>query len=160
MARDESDRDDVFQEATALVIRAECRLPGVQSEITIGFRRTGAASFYFHPDWVWHFDPQGSIRRGYDHGILLKAEQGRLVMLKRERFPDHVDLVSREATSEESANRMAQLSHDMEHLAKGVRGRQLQIVRGLPDKSIFMTELENWFAKVAIPFRIANSLRT
>lgn len=158
MARQESEREDIFREATALEIRAECRLPGGDSDMTIGFRRNGAASFYFNADWVWHFDPAGLIRRGYDHGTLIKAEQGRLVLLDRQRFPDRVDLVRREATYDEAANRLAQLAQAMSDLATGLRRRQLQVARATPSELIFLTELANWFDRVAIPFRIANSL--
>ena len=47
MAQRETNREDLLREATALVERAEIRIPGESEPIVVGFRRDGSASFFF-----------------------------------------------------------------------------------------------------------------
>src|SRR5689334_1384312 len=72
MAREEHQREDLLREATALVERAEIRLPGCEAAIVVGFRRDGAPSFFFGDDFVVQFNPHHELRRGYWNGRLVK----------------------------------------------------------------------------------------
>jgi hypothetical protein len=92
MPRHESDREDLLREATALVDRAELRIPGEPEPITVGFRKDGSLSIYFGGDPVYQFNAAGQLRRAYVAGLLYKAEQGRLVSLRRERTAVEVAL--------------------------------------------------------------------
>ena len=47
MARQESNREDLLREATALVERVELHVPAFEEPIVVGFRRDGCASFLF-----------------------------------------------------------------------------------------------------------------
>src|SRR5512134_1308657 len=93
MARQESEREDLLREATALVERAELQLPSFAEPIVVGFRSGGAASFFFGSDPVYQFNSTGQLRRAFVAGKLLKAERGRLVALARERTAEEVALV-------------------------------------------------------------------
>jgi hypothetical protein len=90
MARHESDREDLLREATALVERAELRVSGELEPVTAGFRRDGSCSLFFGADPVYQFNAAGELRRAFVAGLLYKAEQGRLVSLRRERTKDQV----------------------------------------------------------------------
>ena len=85
MARDERDREDLLNEATALTQRVELRIPSVSQTVFIGFRREGAASIYWGQDEVHHFNGSNELRRGFLTGRLVKAERGRLCWLDRNR---------------------------------------------------------------------------
>ncbi len=69
MARDESSREDLLREATALVERIEL-VPHAtdpliaasdlfDKHIVAGFRRDGALSVFFGEDPVYHFNAEG-----------------------------------------------------------------------------------------------------
>src|SRR5262245_12366974 len=103
MARQESDREDLLREATALVERAELKVAGESEPMTVGFRRDGSLSVFFGGDAVYQFNTAGELRRAFAGGLLYKAERGRLVELRRERSADEVALVRRELPDEESA---------------------------------------------------------
>lgn len=104
MARQESDREDLLREATALVERAELAVAGEHEPVTVGFRKDGSLSVFFGGDPVYQFNAAGQLRRAFSGGLLYKAEGGRLVELRRERSASEVALVRRELTSEETTN--------------------------------------------------------
>jgi hypothetical protein len=83
MARQPEDREDLLAEATALVERAELRLPGDARTIVAGFRATGCGSLFFGADPVYQFNSARQLRRAFVGGELYKAERGQLVALTR-----------------------------------------------------------------------------
>ena len=106
MARDESSREDLLREATALVERIELRITAPISaahdrddHVVVGFRANGAASFFFGDDPVYQFNSAGQLRRAYCGGLLFKATHGRLVSLQRVRQAE------RDAAAQSSADR-------------------------------------------------------
>jgi len=101
MARQESDREDLLREATALVERVELTIAGFEQPIVCGFRRDGAASFFFGADPVYQFNTAFQLRRAFVGGKILKAEGGRLVALSRVRAANEVSLVRHELTENE-----------------------------------------------------------
>src|SRR3954447_20411722 len=102
MSRHESDREDLLREATALVERIELTVGGFDLPVVCGFRRDGAASFYFGADPVYQFNAVGQLRRAFVAGRLIKAERGRLVALSRERTENEVALVRHELSAAEA----------------------------------------------------------
>src|SRR5687767_152707 len=102
MATSEHDREDILREATALVERVELIVPGCQEPVIVGFRRDGSASFFFGTEFVVQFNTSDELRRGYDHGQLLKADQGRLFTMKRQRQDNEVTLLTRNLTAAET----------------------------------------------------------
>lgn len=108
MARQEADREDLFEEALALRQRIEL-IEGVR-QIVAGFRSTGAFSLFYGQDVVMHLNPAGHLRRGYLRGVLLRAEAGRkLTHLHRDRQEAVTLLVAHECTQKEVAETVGQL---------------------------------------------------
>lgn len=103
MARQESDREDLLREATALVERIELSLPNQPETVVAGFRRDGSASFFFGQSPVFQFNSQRELRRAFRDGLLYKTDNGRLVEMRRERTAEAVELRSRVLADEESA---------------------------------------------------------
>ena len=104
MSRQESDREDLLREATALVERVELRLRGQAESIVAGFRRDGAASFFFAADPVYQFNAAGELRRAFAGGLLYKVDGGQLVEMRRERTATAVELTSRRLNELETAD--------------------------------------------------------
>ncbi len=97
MDRQQSDREDLLAEATALVERIELVLPGYAEPIVAGFRASDCASLFFGTDPVYQFNSQRQLRRAFVDGLLYKAECGRLVSLTRTQNVLAVELITRPA---------------------------------------------------------------
>lgn len=107
MARHEAEREDLLAEARALVDRAEYQVSGLAHPLVGGFRANGALSLFFGEDPALHWNSQGELRRAYSGGLLYKAEQGRLVALRRERTDQETALVRHKLTDEEQRQFLA-----------------------------------------------------
>lgn len=93
MARQETDREDLIREATALVRRVELTLPSEPEAIVAGFRRGGELSIYFGGDPTFQFDSAGRLRRAYSGGVLYRTQGTTLAQLDRQRTGSATELV-------------------------------------------------------------------
>jgi hypothetical protein len=136
MARDESEREDLLHEATALVERIELAPPGdlsnASERVVAGCRRDGALSIYFGSEPAYHFNSSGELRRAYCNGLLLKAEAGRLVSMQRRRQEDEVQLVRHELSEDEQADFMKGMSNRLQDFAKKCRGGSFVTIGQVP----------------------------
>ncbi|MFN0018196.1 MAG: hypothetical protein ACKVP0_08055 [Pirellulaceae bacterium] len=133
MASQESDREDLLREATALVERIELRLPNQPETIVAGFRRDGSASFFFGQSPVFQFNSQRELRRAFRDGLLYKTDNGRLVEMRRERTATAVELRSRVLTDEESAALCQEALTRLGELRDALKGGQAVVVGQFPD---------------------------
>ncbi len=137
MARQESDREDLLREATALVDRIEVRCPWHDESVVIGFRENGALSLFVGQDEAYHFDREGALRRGFWHGRLLKAERGRLVELTRVRQQDQTLLQRRVLSPLEQQTYLTRLAERFDQLratfAQGAEQVVGQVTRDAAD---------------------------
>ncbi|QDU82002.1 hypothetical protein Pla110_37540 [Polystyrenella longa] len=85
MAHQESDREDLMQEATALVERVELSLPSESEPFVLGYRRLGDLSCFLGPDPVFHFDPEMRLKRAFVQGYLFRTQETTLARLERVR---------------------------------------------------------------------------
>lgn len=92
MARNESEREDLIHEATALLPRAEFQLPTIAEPLTVGFRGS-APSFFFGQNQVYHFDSKGKLRRAYVDGFLFRSQHSGLARLERQRTESQTTLL-------------------------------------------------------------------
>ncbi len=132
MAREESDREDLLREATALVERVEFAPRGGGEPIVLGFRASGAFSAFFGGDTAYHFNSNGELRRAYVGNLLYKSEQGRLVSLERIRRDDEVQLIRRELSSDTQAAFLASMQASLAALARQIDRRELNVVGQVP----------------------------
>jgi hypothetical protein len=133
MAREESDREDLLREATALVERVELRAADEPEPIVAGFRRGGALSLFFGADPVFQFNAAGELRRAFRDGRLLKAERGRLVELTRVRTATETDLRSTELDATATAELLAEMGRRIAGLAKSLADGRSAIVGQVPE---------------------------
>ncbi|MCA9041177.1 MAG: hypothetical protein KDA65_12565 [Planctomycetaceae bacterium] len=85
MAFQESDREDLMQEATALVDRIELKLSAEGEAVIAGYRRNGSLSLFFGADPVYHFDQEMRLKRAYLAGFLFRTQGSTLARLERVR---------------------------------------------------------------------------
>lgn len=144
MARQETDREDLLREATALVERAEIQVAGESEPVTVGFRRDGSLSVFFGGEAVYQFNTAGELRRAFAGGLLYKAERGRLVELRRERSLTEVVLVRRELSADQTASFLAAAQNRLAQLSQGLERGKFQ-VRGLvPADSQIVDDVRFW----------------
>ena len=148
MAREESSREDLLREATALVERIELIPNGAADDqhIVAGFRRDGALSVFFGEDPVYQFNAAGELRRAYRDGKLLKATRGRLAALQRVRTQNEVQLVRHELSWEEEVAFMNQMEERLRDFAQRIDANLFEVAgQGRPDIDV-LSRLKNCLA--------------
>jgi hypothetical protein len=146
MARQESEREDLLREATALVERIELsdrHVPG-SKPVTAGFRAEGALSIFFGADPAYQFNTRGELRRAYCHDLLYKAERGRLVSLRRDRRAGEVQLVRHELNDAQQDAFLRRMEGLLEELADGLTAGHYATVGQVPTDADVLTRLREW----------------
>jgi hypothetical protein len=146
MSRQEHEREDLLREATALVERVELTIPGQYEPIFIGFRKDGAASFYFGQDRVYHFNTAGQLRRAYLSGVLYKADQGKLVALQRERSATETILARHELSTEQSQTVLDEAQLLLSRLSAAITTAAIKVTGQVPADAAIVPRLQNWLA--------------
>jgi hypothetical protein len=121
MARQESDREDLMREATALVRRVELDVPGEPEPVVCGFHADGRLSVYFGSDPVYHFDPEGRLRRAFVDGHLFRTQGTTLACLTRVRTHAVTELRRRDLNPEELAAFFREMRGRIRHSRSEVR---------------------------------------
>jgi hypothetical protein len=158
MAREESDREDLLREATALVERIELAPAGAEDgeHIVLGFHDAGAMSIYFGGDTAYHFTSRGQLRRAYGEGLLYKAERGNLVALERIRREQEVQLVRRPLPRTEQVKFLATMHERLRKLADQCHQHALVTVGQVPAEADVLRRARDWLEQ-AQDVTIANS---
>ena len=156
MAREESEREDLLREATALVERIELlpRTPAADvserllpdAPIFAGFRADGAFSVFFEQDPVYQFNDAGELRRAYVGGMLFKASKGRLASLERVRTASEVQLVRRELPDADQASFLQELSMRLESLASLLESGDFDVAGQVPPEIDVLGRVRAWLA--------------
>jgi hypothetical protein len=148
MAREESEREDLLREATALVERIE--LAPAQSRydkhVVIGFRADGAMSLYFDTDPVYHFNRNGELRRAFCDGKLIKAEKQRLISMQRLRQLGEVVLLRHEMSNEEQTSFVFKMLRRLRSLQQQCTAGELVSVGQVPDDADVLRRALEWLA--------------
>lgn len=157
MARDESNREDLLREATALVERAEIKVPGHDEPVVAGFRRDGSASFFFGADPVYQFNTAGELRRAFVGGLLYKAVKGGLVELRRERTAAETVLVSRELSAGETESLLAAMQSHLLRLREALSRGDETVLRQIPGEGDLSRRICEWLGRLPPAIRIASA---
>ncbi len=157
MAREEESCEDLLREATALVARAEFIVEVFDEPIVAGFRRDGAASFFFGQQVVYQFNTAGELRRGFVDGRLYKAECGRLVRLTRERTPQAVELLRHELSDAETAEFLRDASERLQMLRGMLADQKFRLVGQVPPDEDVAEKISDWLAGHSETIQLANS---
>ena len=141
MARVESDREDIFAEASALTRRAELLLGGATEPTVFGVKEDGAWSIYFGTAPVFHFDPEGRLKRAFVDGRLYRTQAATLAKLTRERTTNETVLKRSDLTAGERDAFVASVRSRLSELLSAINDDdRVQILRSLPQRfSPFVT---------------------
>jgi hypothetical protein len=149
MARQETDKEDLLREATALVERVELATVSHPhgSHITAGFRLDGAASIFVGADPVYQFNAAGELRRAYCQDLLYKAMHGRLIHLRRVRTQDEVQLLRHELTEAEQNTFMTKMKDALADLAAALTRGECKIIGQVPKDADIIGRLQEWLTR-------------
>ena len=153
MARHEQDREDLMAEATALVERVELKIPGEAEPVVLGVRSSGCLSIYFGADPALHFNTLGELRRGFIDSRLLTAEQGRLVLMTRQREAGEVQLLRHELDAAQTQAILDLLSTRLAQLTTALHGQTHEVLRQVPPEPAWNTTL--WLGRIPAQLQIA-----
>jgi hypothetical protein len=144
MPRQESDREDLLLEATALVERVELTAADRVAPIVAGFRSDCSLSIFFGAEPVYQFNSAGELRRAYANDQLLKALQGRLVALRRERHGDEVQLLRHELDAAEQLSFLDEMSARLGKFACDIDTGFLRIAAQVPQHCDVLSRVRSW----------------
>lgn len=155
MAREEHHREDLFRESTALVRRVELKCNNEVAPIVAGFRAGSQASFFFAEEFALHFNANGELRRAYVGGLLIKAVDGRLHGMRRERFADELVLRSAPLTADEETDFLRTVRQRFAALAQSIDVGDCRTLRSIPEGADVVGEVRRWLEKNGQSFGIS-----
>ena len=144
MARNESDRDDLLREATALRPRVEWHVPGEPDTVMAGLKRDGGLSIYFGSDPVYQFTARGQLRRAFVDGDLFRTQGTTLARLQRVRDDSATTLRRTDLSAQELESFLNDMEHRLAGLLHAHQAEQVIVVGlvadgPLPDFSAILT---------------------
>jgi hypothetical protein len=150
MARQESDREDLMREATALVRRAELSYPGRTNHdpVIAGFRRDGRLAVYFGADPVFQFDDLHLLRRAYAAGFLYRTQGKTLARLARHRTQDETQLLRHDLNPEELATFRQAARNHLAELQQAITWEVVQVLAQIPVEADILSELQTALAGI------------
>ena len=142
MARQETDRDDLFAELAALTPRMELQVAEVPTAVCAGRREsTGGWSLFFGPDRVYHFDASGRLRRAYVEGFLYRSEGATLSRLRRERSATETSLLRHDLDTAELHLFLAAMHSTIQDLLREIRANRVTLLRVTPENEDVLSPL-------------------
>lgn len=159
MSRQETDREDLMREATALVQRAEFAVPQEPNTVIAGYRRDGSLSIYFGADPCFHLDPQRRLRRAFIDGDLYRTQGHTLARLVRTRNGQTVVLRRHDLSPAELATLLNVVRDRLQAFDRSLSGdcRCLQTVP--PQTDLRPRLVESLGAVTSIPLVLAPAVR-
>lgn len=133
MALNESDREDLMAEATALRRRIALQVPGFDDEVIAGFRDAGQLSIFFGSDPVYQFDENGLLRRAFVEGSLYRSQGTTLARLTRERTETTSSLIRHDLNGAEIVAFLATMFETLRTLQHAIEHKEVTVIQQIPE---------------------------
>jgi hypothetical protein len=159
MAKREHDREDLLAEAKALSQRVSLQMPGEDEPTVVGFRRDASASFYFGAGRAYQFNSAGQLRRAFVGELLFKAEDGRIVSMRRQRRTDVVELVSRPLDVESERTFVEEMHAHLDRLERALTDGHFTVLGQVPAEVDVTRRVRDWLERFARQIAVAESPR-
>ncbi len=157
MARVPEEREELLREARALVVRAEMEVDGFDEPVVVGFRRSGAASFYFGQDVVYQFNTADELRRAYLDGEMYKTEQRRLIRLNPRRTSESLELVRHESTPMETTEFLSAAAARIRQLQSALCENRYRLIGQVPRDQDVPMQIRHWLANLPANIALAET---
>lgn len=135
MARNESDREDMIREATALKNRIEWHVPDNPEPVFAGIRSDGSLAIYFGADPVYQFTATGGLRRAYKDGFLYRTQGTTLARMSRERSSDETVLQRCDLSQPELDSFLATMDERLTRLRRSLADGSARELRSVADSN-------------------------
>lgn len=159
MAHQNRDRENLLQEATALVERIEITIGPDRKRIVVGFRPNGACSFFFDSEPVFQFNSKMQLRRAYVDGKLIGATAGTLSVLKRFRQRGRVMIEQQILETTDVEALVVQAQEHLAHLEQVLRNGSFVSEEQVPSEIDVHGRVRTWLSNLPTPLQIADSPR-
>ena len=143
MAVEETDREDLMREATALVERVEIRVPGWAETVIMGRKRNGDVSLYFGASPVYHLNANGQLRRAHAGEYLYRSQETALARMHRERTAEATILHREDLSSEETESFLGIMQQQLDHLRGALADSTAAIIQQIPAENFPLEDLLN-----------------
>jgi hypothetical protein len=153
MVREESNREDLLAEATALAHRIEFTIAD-GATVVAGFRQGGEFSVFFAEDPAYHFNRSNELRRAYCGGLLIKASGRQLFSLKRVRTEEETQLVRRALGKTEQDEFVTEMTRRLHELHAALAQGTFKAGRQVPADEDIALRVRTWLA-ASSPWQIA-----
>jgi hypothetical protein len=141
MAHQETDREDLMQEATGLFRRVEWQVRFIADPVVAGFKKSGACSVYFGAEPVLQFDPSGCLRRAFFEGFLFRTQGTTLARLQRNRTSEETQLVRHDLDDSELATFRVQACSWLRMLLQAIDLGEAVRLRQIPEEDEVILDL-------------------
>jgi hypothetical protein len=141
LRRDESDREDLLREASALRRRIELRWPGRVEPVVAGFFEDQRLAIYLTAETVYQFDPEGRLRRAFIEGRLYRTGQSTLAELTRERSINATQLRRRDLPADELEEFFRVMRNDLAEVRDAIHGNPSILARQIPEDEPILPRL-------------------
>ena len=147
------DREDLLTEAVALIRRVEFLSPTFKAVSVAGFRENGSFSLYIGAGTVYQFNDQAEFRRGFLNGEILKAEDGKIIALKKlTNGPGFQSIIWPDYTM---AAFLQQVRTHLFSLKADWSVGNLDVLRQVPSDQGVMEEVVEWVTRLPLTLMIA-----
>ena len=149
MARNESDREDLIAEATALVRRVEFEVPAAGDSVVAGYRGDGSFSIYLGSDPVYHFDGAGHLRRAFVDGKLYRTQGDTLAQLTRQRDETAVTLLRHDLSPAELDGFFEAMTSALKTVHQSLDAKTATVTRQIPDNERVIDRVQSTLAQLS-----------
>ncbi|GAB4141949.1 MAG: hypothetical protein Tsb009_11990 [Planctomycetaceae bacterium] len=148
MARQESDREDLLAEATALIRRAEFAASHEPEPVTAGIKRSGYFSIYFGGDPVYHFNDRHQLRRAFVKGFLFRTQGTTLSRMRRNRTEEATVLQRTDLNAVELEAFLQEMRQRLAKFVACIEAGEVTVMRAVPAGDDFLAETLGFLKRV------------
>jgi hypothetical protein len=144
MAKDAHDREDLLRDASAMDVRVELRIAGVDHSVYCGFRTCGVFSLYWNQDNVVQFNAHGELRRAFWRNRMLASYERQLHWLNRDLNSARMRLSREPLTDDELAALEEFVSQSMVQLRDSFSTNSYEVVGKFPEDLDVCKKVAAW----------------
>ncbi|HWL10235.1 MAG TPA: hypothetical protein VNQ76_17655 [Planctomicrobium sp.] len=135
MARQESDREDLYEELHLVVPRWEFLPDAGETPVVAGIREDGRFLLYMTPDQVFQFDAENRLLRAFDHGDRYRTQGSTLARLRHQRTETTSELLRYDLSPVELERFFQSLRESLQWLIVCLEGGRARFLRSTDQKT-------------------------
>lgn len=129
MARNESDREDLYEELRLAVPRWEFLPAGVSVPVVAGIRDDGRLLVYLTPDRTFQFDSNNRLLRAFENGTLYRTQGNTLARLQRNRTESTSGFIRHDLDADELRHFLEAVQQSLQKLLKDLESPGSKFLR-------------------------------